>query len=126
LASWALAETYHQPGIVYKYPLFERLNIDKDKAIIFISNAGKGLEAHGTAATQLFIAGPDSVFHPAKAVLKNNQIIAWSDKVQQPIAVRYEFSDTAIGNIFSRDGLPLGAFRTDDWPVENEYKPVNE
>ena len=126
LANRALAETYHQPGIVYKYPLFERLNLDKDKAIIFISNAGKGLEAHGTAATQLFIAGPDSVFHPAKAVFKNNCIIAWSDEVQQPVAVRYEFSDTAIGNIFSKDGLPLGAFRTDDWPVENEYKPVNE
>jgi len=123
LANWALAETYHQPGIVYKYPLFESLSIAKDKATLLISNAGKGLETHGAAATQLFIAGADSVFYPAQASLTNNRIIAWSNQVPQPVAVRYAFADTAIGNIFSKDGLPLGPFRTDDWPVENEYKP---
>jgi sialate O-acetylesterase len=123
LANWALAETYHQPGIVYKYPLFESMSIVKGKATILISNAGKGLETHGAAATQLSIAGTDSIFHPAKSILKDNRIIVWSEEVRQPIAVRYEFSDTAIGNIFNKDGLPLGPFRTDKWPVENEYKP---
>ncbi|GAB3902588.1 sialate O-acetylesterase [Mucilaginibacter boryungensis] len=122
LANWALAETYHQPGIVYKSPLYASLSIKKDKAIITVDNAEHGLTINGKQATQLYIAGSDKIFYPANARLKNNQMIVWSDKVKEPVAVRYEFSNTAIGNIFSKDGLPLGPFRTDSWPVENEYK----
>lgn len=124
LANWALAETYHQQGIVYKSPLYARMDVKKNKAVITVNDAQKGLVIKGPQATQVFIAGDDKIFHPAKASVKGDKLTVWSDEVKNPVAVRYAFSNTAIGNIFSKDGLPLGPFRTDSWPVENEYQPV--
>lgn len=122
LANWALAENYHEPGIVYKSPMYESMSISKNKATILFDNADKGLMIKGDTITQLYIAGADQVFHPAKTTIKKNKLIVWSPLVKEPVAVRYAFNNTAIGNLFSKDGLPAGPFRTDKWPVENEYK----
>ncbi len=43
--------------------------------------------------------------------------MVWNNKVKQPVAVRYAFSNTAIGNLFSKNGLPVAPFRTDHWEV---------
>ncbi|MBS1655902.1 MAG: sialate O-acetylesterase, partial [Bacteroidetes bacterium] len=39
LANWALAETYHLPGIVYKSPQFNHAEIKKDKLVLTFDNA---------------------------------------------------------------------------------------
>jgi len=124
LANWALAETYLQRGIIYKSPMYESMRIKKDKATVLFNNADRGLMIKGNTITQLYIAGADQVFHPAKATVKKNMLIVWSPLVKEPVSVRYGFSNTAIGNLFSNDGLPAGPFRTDRWPVANEYKPA--
>jgi sialate O-acetylesterase len=41
-----------------------------------------------------------------------------SKQVPEPLAVRYAFGNTASGNIFSYEGMPLAPFRTDDWQVD--------
>ncbi len=33
------------------------------------------------------------------------------------MAVRYAFKDSAAGNLYNVEGLPLGPFRSDDWNV---------
>jgi sialate O-acetylesterase len=101
--------------------LFRRWHVDGDKVTVYVEHAGKGLVVRGQAVVELFVAGEDRVFHPAEAVVEKDRIIVWSAAVKRPVAVRYGFSNTAIGNIFSKEGLPLGPFRTDGWPVENEY-----
>ena len=120
LANWALAETYHQTGLVYRSPLFSRCVIDKDKAIVYVDHPGGGLVVRRKGVPELYIAGEDKVFHPAQAVVEKDRLIVRSPDVPHPVAVRYAFSNAAIGNVFSREGLPLGPFRTDDWPVGNE------
>jgi hypothetical protein len=40
---------------------------------------------------------------------------AWKVKLKTPAAVRFSFSNDAIGNLFSREGLPVAPFRTDNW-----------
>jgi sialate O-acetylesterase len=120
LANWALAETYHQTGIAYKTPVFKSFAIKKDKAEIVIDNAPKGLIMKGDSINELLIAGNDKVFYPAKAKIKNNKITVWSSLVPQPVAVRFGFNNTAIGNLFNKEGLPVSPFRTDDWPVETK------
>ena len=118
LSNWALAETYHQPGIHYKNPIFKSISMHKEKAIIIFDHANSGLTIKGDSIAEISIAGTDHVFYPAKALVKKNALMVWSPLVKQPLAVRYEFSNTAIGNLFSKDGLPVGPFRTDSWPVE--------
>ncbi|MGN6353132.1 MAG: sialate O-acetylesterase [Parafilimonas sp.] len=120
LANWALGDHYNIPGTVYKSPVLKDFYINQNKIIINVDNAPNGLKSKGKKATGLFVAGADSIFYPAEVVIKKNILEVWSKKVSKPIAARYCFSDTAIGNIFSEAGLPLAPFRTDKWPVQIE------
>jgi sialate O-acetylesterase len=38
--------------------------------------------------------------------------------VKHPVAVRFGFSNSAMPNLFSKEGLPVSVFRTDDWEVD--------
>ncbi len=118
LASWALAETYHRKDQVYRNPLYKSMQIKKDKVYILLNNAANGVTTRGAAPAGLQVAGDDRVFYPAWATLGKNRLIVWSKPVKHPVAVRYAFSNTAVGNLFNKEGLPLSPFRTDDWPVE--------
>ena len=115
LANWALAETYHKQGIIYKSPLYKSMSTEKGKAILLFDNAPSGLVTKDKSISQLYVAGEDKIFYPAEAKIENNMVIAWSKKVKDPVAVRYAFGNTAIGNLFSKEGLPVTAFRTDKW-----------
>lgn len=118
LANWALAETYGQTGFPYKSPVPESMSIKKDKAVITFQHAAQGLTFRGKNITTLQIAGEDRIFHTAEASVKGNTIIVKSRAVKSPVAVRYGFSNTAMGNLFSTSGLPVAPFRTDNWPID--------
>jgi sialate O-acetylesterase len=116
LANWALADTYHRQGLIYKNPVYESMEIKGDKAVIEIANA-TGLMLKDKTAKELFIAGEDKVFWPATARIEGSKLIVSASGVKKPVAVRYQFSNAGIGNIFGKDGLPLAPFRTDSWPL---------
>ncbi|MEO7766870.1 MAG: sialate O-acetylesterase [Ferruginibacter sp.] len=118
LANWALAETYHQNEIIYKSPLYKNMEVRKDKAIITFENVPTGLIARNKNITELLIAGADKVFYPADAKIENDKIIASSKQVPLPVAVRFSFSNSAMANLFSKEGLPVNPFRTDDWELD--------
>jgi sialate O-acetylesterase len=70
-----------------------------------------GGELHGFA-----VAGADNHFVWAKAVIVGKKVIAWSDEVPHPLAVRYGWADNPQGaNLYNRDhlfndGLPASPF----------------
>ncbi len=117
LANIALAETYHQNITGYKSPLYKNMSVNNNKVVINFTDADKGLMVKGDHISQLYIAGKDSIFYLADAKIENNILVVSSTNVDTPIAVRYEFSNAAVGNLFSKDGLPVAPFRTDDWNV---------
>jgi len=41
-----------------------------------------------------------------------------ANKVTQPVAVRFSFTNASVGNLFSKEGLPVAPFRTDDWELD--------
>lgn len=118
LANLALARTYQVSGLPYQYPQYESLQIEKDKIRIRFSNASAGLLAKGGEPTDFYIAGADRVFVPAKAKVEGSTVLVWSKAVKHPVAVRFGFSNAAMPNLFSREGLPVNIFRTDDWEVD--------
>lgn len=61
------------------------------------------------------LAGADRVFYPAEGRVEGDRLIVWSNQVKDPVAVRYQFSNAGIGNLFSKEGLPVEPFRTDQW-----------
>lgn len=118
LANYALAETYGKKDIVYKSPLYKGMRKEKDKIWLYFDNAEKGLISKGDTLSEFFIAGSDKNFVPAHAKIEKNSVTVWSKSVKDPVAVRFAFRNGAIPNLFSKEGLPVNPFRTDNWDVQ--------
>lgn len=117
LANWALAETYGKSGIIYKSPELISAIRDKDKMVLRFSNAPAGLMVNGPEPTGFYISGDKEGWYPAKAKVQNDVITIWNPQVKAAYHVRYGFGNTIVGNISSKEGLPIVPFRTDDWKV---------
>src|ERR1044071_3291852 len=115
LANLALAKTYGRKELAYATPLYKSMAIEKDKIRISFDNAGEGLMSKGGALTGFYIAGEDKAFMPATAKIEGNTIVVSSKSVPNPVAVRFGFTNAAMPNLYSKEGLPVATFRTDDW-----------
>ncbi|WP_152286570.1 sialate O-acetylesterase [Flavicella marina] len=120
LAYWALAKDYNVPGIEYSGPVFDTMNIDGAIATITFKNTPNGISSFGKEVTGFEVAGDDKIFHPAKATIirkgyTNGAVTIESEKVKNPVAVRYNFKNFVEASIFSTAELPASSFRTDNW-----------
>lgn len=116
LSLWALAKSYGRKGIVCSGPIYRSMKIEGDKIRLFFDYAGGGLVAKGGKLTCFTIAGKDRQFVEAKAEIGGDTIVVSSDKVKEPVAVRYAWSNAAVPNLFNKVALPASSFRTDNWP----------
>jgi sialate O-acetylesterase len=112
LANWALAETYNQGNIIYKNPLFDKAERKGEKIELSFINTPTGFKSTGKQVTGFTISDGSGQWLPAEAKITGNKIIVWSKKVKKPQHVRYAFTNTLVGNVFSSEGLPLTPFRT--------------
>jgi sialate O-acetylesterase len=118
LANWALAETYGRSGVSYKSPQFKSMEVVKDKAVLTFSDCPNGLISNSKSITGFYISGEKEQWFPADAKIEGNKIIVSNKNVATPAQVRFGFGNTIIGNVFSKEGLPLTPFRTDSWAVD--------
>ncbi|MFN8251123.1 MAG: sialate O-acetylesterase [Ferruginibacter sp.] len=118
LAALALAKTYAAGNTNAEPPLYQSMKIEKNKIRIFLSNAPNGLLQKGTGTGDFYIAGADKNFVPATFKIEGNTVLVWAKEIKEPVAVRFGFSNTAMPGLFSKEGLPVNLFRTDDWEVE--------
>lgn len=115
LANLALSQTYGKAGFASHYPGYKSMDIEKGKVKISFDNAEAGLMSKGDTLTDFYIAGADKIFHPASGKIVGNNVIVWNNNVKNPVAVRFGFSNDAMPNLFSKNGLPVNIFRTDNW-----------
>lgn len=67
------------------------------------------------------IAVADQQWHWADVVIDGERIIVTCKDVPNPVAVRYGFTSNPVRcNLYNRQGLPTGPFRTDTWEVPIE------
>jgi sialate O-acetylesterase len=111
----ALAKEYGFDDIVYSGPLYKGYNTEGDKIRISFDHTAAGLSFHADAAKGFQIAGGDQEFVWAEAEIDGDTVLVYSDKVSEPAAVRYGWSDWTYANLFNSEGLPASPFRTDDW-----------
>ena len=74
--------------------------LSKNKVNVYFEYSN-GLYFKDPKNTQFEIAGDDSVFYPAKAVIKNNVIILVSDKVKKPLKVRFAWGNATQSQLFN-------------------------
>lgn len=115
LALNALALVYGK-DIEYASPLLDTCIFESNVAKISFLNTYKGLTTNDNKPLRGFaIAGPDKQFYWANAKIVDNKVILSSNKVKQPVAVRYNWAVNPQGNLFNSAGLPASSFRTDSW-----------
>ncbi|GHT66698.1 9-O-acetylesterase [Bacteroidia bacterium] len=124
LALAAEKRAYGEDHIVYSGPVYKSMKIDGNKIILSFDHIGSGLKVKGEKVKgekvkgerlkEFAIAGADGKFGWANAVIENDHVIVWSEKVKNPVAVRYAWADNPKGaNLYNKEGLPASPFRTD-------------
>lgn len=120
-------------------PRFQMMKIEGPRCKIAFANAEAGLETRRVVMNQqkdqpiqkdpqafvvpadqlagFTICGADRKFVPAQAAIVGNHVEVWNDSIAAPVAVRYGWASFPLCNLFSKDGLPAGPFRTDDFPM---------
>lgn len=125
LALWAFAKTYGKEGLVYSGPLYKSMKIEGKKIRLNFDHVGSGLLCKGEKLTDFQIAGEDWSFFPADAIIDENTVLASSEKVKNPVAVRFAFHNGDKPNFFNKEGLPASTFRTDDWEIITDKAIIN-
>jgi len=113
LANLALARLYGKNKGPVLSPSFSGMMREKDRIRISFRNVPNGLMSRGGEPNSFFICGEDRIFVPAQARIEGYQVVVWSKEVPHPVAVRFGFTNTATPNLFSKEGLPVDLFRTD-------------
>jgi sialate O-acetylesterase len=126
LATIALHDVYAIAG-EYTGPLYKSMKTTGNRIELSFDHTGSGwlVKDKDGYIKGFEIAGTDKKFHFAKAMTEGDKIIVWNESVQQPVAVRYNWSDDASeGNLYNKEFFPAAPFRTDDWPgvtIKNKY-----
>jgi sialate O-acetylesterase len=120
---WALHNTYgFGDALSVIGPQYKSMKVENGRAILSFSGVdGEGLTIKGDILG-FEIAGNDHIFYPAKVLKvfpKVSELTVFSDKVAEPVAVRYCFKNFSIGNVSNVYGQPMVPFRTDDWNSTN-------
>ncbi|MGC9319205.1 MAG: sialate O-acetylesterase, partial [Armatimonadota bacterium] len=123
LALWALATVYGQ-DVVYQGPTYESMDVEGSRIRIHFANINGGLRRgvtdnapYPSPLLGFQIAGRDRRWVWADAEIQGDTVLAWSDQVRNPVAVRYAWADNPVANLYNDAGLPAVPFRTDRWPL---------
>jgi len=126
LGLWAMATIYGKTGIVWSGPVFKSMKTQNGKLVVEWDSVGGGLVAKGGPLMGFAVAGNDKVFHLAQAMIEGDRVVAGSNQVRQPVALRYAWANNPVCNLFNKEGLPAMPFRTDDWPGKDVKAAADE
>ncbi len=116
LALLARAKTYGETGLVSSGPLYKSMALENGKIRVSFDSTGSGLMIGDGPGLRWFeIAGDDHIFYKAIAEIDGPTVIVHSPRVAAPRAVRFGWHQMAVPNLFNKEGLPAGPFRTDRW-----------
>ena len=118
----ALNQTYGFKTINYTGPIFDSMQ-EKDCGLMLkFKNEENGVYSHN-GLEGFEIAGNDKVFYPAIAkIIDRKKVFVSSDKVLNPIAVRYCWNNWVTGTLYNTNLLPASSFRTDTWDDATRFK----
>ena len=123
LARLALAKDY---GIALPHlsPVCKDVRIEGNKAVVTLDMFGSELRPFDVQeAVGFAVCGADKVWRNAKGrITGKDSIEVTCDQIPNPVAVRYAWADNPVCNLFSKDGLPVTPFRSDDFDMVTKPK----
>ena len=119
LAQCALAAHYKAVKAPFRSPAYKSIVIEGNSIRVNFKNVPTELVKKGEGRINGFQIGakdPNNekniIFTLAEAKIEGKTIVVSAEGVEAPVAVRYCFNED-VGNVFSAEGLPLIAFRSD-------------
>lgn len=116
LALAARQVAYGDKDVVAAGPTFQTMQASGNQVRLKFSNVGTGLmlKSGTTTLAGFAVAGADGQFHWAAATLAGpDEVVLTCAAVPAPVAVRYDWANNPLGNLYNREGLPAAPFRTD-------------
>ena len=104
-------------GIVYKTiaqydnMYFDSCKIEKNSIIVCFRNVYASIRIQGECIEGFEIAGADMNFTIAKAYVKDDTVVVYSDTIIEPKYVRYAWVNYGKANVYNSEELPLAPFR---------------
>ena len=116
--------------------MFKAATVEGDKIRVSFDHAAGGLivgkkegrkpveAVAGGKLARFAIAGEDKKWVWATAkIVGNDKVEVSAAGVTKPVAVRYAWADNPVCNLFSKDGLPVTPFRSDEFEMLTKPKP---
>lgn len=113
LALGAKAIAYGQK-LTYSGPIYKSMKVVGNTIVVDFDFVGKGLEAKGGELRDFEICGADKKYVPAKAVIKDDEVVVSAIGIDNPTSVRMGWLNFPHINLFNKDGLPASSFRTEE------------
>jgi sialate O-acetylesterase len=118
----ALNQTYGLTNIDGASPVYASQEVKDGAIILSFKNAETGLYQFD-GLKNFEIAGENKVFYPAEAKIVNrDKVLVKSDRVSNPVAVRYAWRNWVTGTLYDNNMLPASSFRTDDWEDATRFE----
>ena len=119
LAQCALVSHYKTIKAPFRSPAYKSMVVEGNTIRVNFKNVPTTLVKKGEGRItgfQLGVVDPNNekklIFTVAEAKIEGKTIVVSAEGVDAPVAVRYCFNED-MGNVFSAEGLPLIAFRSD-------------
>jgi sialate O-acetylesterase len=124
-ARWALHRDYGRSDIVPSGPLYKSHRVDGNQVIVDFDDASGGLRlgekdmlnppklTDKKEVPNVEVAGEDRRWQKAVAKIEGDKLVAWSDKVDKPVHVRYCYTNIPPPPfLYNGAGLPAAMFTT--------------
>ena len=132
LAQCALGGHYGKTTAEFRSPAYKSIEVENNAIRVHFNNVPTTLVQKGEGRINGFQIGVKDpanekklIFSLAEAQIDGNTIVVSAEGVENPVAVRYCFNED-MGNVFSAEGLPLGAFRSDKNNRSHSARPYVE
>jgi hypothetical protein len=119
LAQCALVAHYKTTKAPFRSPSYKSMVVEGNSIRVNFKNVPTTLVQKGEGRIngfQIGVKDPNDekklIFSVAEAKIEGKTIVVSAEGVEAPVAVRYCFNED-MGNVFSAEGLPLIAFRSD-------------
>jgi sialate O-acetylesterase len=109
-------EMIYKKKVICTGPKYIDHQINNDSVIIDWAVPGDSLKTNDNSpAREFMIASEDKIFYKANTNIDKCKTILSSNKVKNPVAVRYAWINNPDCNLTDESGLPALPFRTDCW-----------
>lgn len=102
---------YGEKDLIASGPVPEKFEVKGKQFVISFKYVGKGLMVMGDKFDGFEVSADGKNFAPAQAKIVGDTVVVWSDLIDAPKAVRYDWAGYPPVTLYNKNGFPATPFR---------------